>query len=116
MAINEKTIPYKVQIRGTSAQKKNIAGLQHEFDKARQALTRLNAEERKSGKVTRQSSQERARLTTQLQAQRNALNDARRAQLGHNNALRQNSGFVAGISQFLDKDDCDTIDNIPRYG
>ena len=99
MAIREKVIPYKVQIRGTTAEKKNIAGLQHEFDRAKLALAKLNRAERKSGRVTRESSAQRARLTTQLQAQRNALNDARRAQLGHNNALRQNSGFVSGITQ-----------------
>tara|TARA_R110002012_G_scaffold321666_1_gene550514 strand:+ start:8949 stop:12398 length:3450 start_codon:yes stop_codon:yes gene_type:complete len=99
MAIREKTIPYKVQIRGTSAEKKNLVGLQHEFDKARSALTRFNREQRKGGKETQQASATRLRLTQQMRAQRNALNDATRAQLQNNNALRQNSGFTAGISQ-----------------
>ena len=40
---------------------------------------------------------ERAHATTQLHANRNALNDQRAAILKNNNALRKNSGFVAGI-------------------
>lgn len=93
------TISYRVEIRQSNESQKKLVQLQTAFDQANNALKKLNAQERKGTVTASQASKQRAVLTTQLQANRNALNDTRASILKNNNALRKNSGFVNGVSQ-----------------
>ena len=76
---------------------KELERLQANFDRSRRELKALNRAEREGTKTAAQINRERARANVELVKNRNALNDQRAAILKNNNALRKNSGFVAGV-------------------
>jgi TP901 family phage tail tape measure protein len=76
---------------------KQLQQLQRNFDKTREALKKVNKQQRDGIITSEQASKARASLNLQLKANRNALNDQQAALLKNNNALRKNSGFVAGV-------------------
>jgi DNA-binding FrmR family transcriptional regulator len=60
-------------------------------------MKELTKVEKTQGALTTQQTAERAKLTTQLHATRNAYNDLQGTILKQNDALRKNSGFVNGV-------------------
>ena len=89
----EKTVLLKIDVQGN----KELERLQANFDKSTRDLKRLKQAEKDGTLSAKQINAERARGSLELIKNRNALNDQRAAILKNNNALRQNSGFVAGV-------------------
>jgi len=90
-----KTLALKIDVQG----EEQLKQLQYNFDNSRRALQTLNKAE-KAGIITaKQANAERARLNVQLKANRNALTDQQNAILRNNDALKKNSGFVAGVKK-----------------
>ncbi len=91
----DKTIALKIAIEGN----KDLERLQGNFDKTRRQLNSLKDAE-KNGRITsQQANAERAKLNVILKANRNALTDQQNALLKNNDALKKNSGFVAGVKK-----------------
>ena len=97
----DKVIAIKVQVEGTTEQKKQLTSLQSEVDKLAKRKRELNKEEKDGLKTQQQASKERADLNLQLKANRNALRDLEAQILKENDALRKNSGFVEGIKKAI---------------
>ena len=92
-----KTIRTSIEIQGTKKEAKELGQLQTEIDKTKRSLKELQKVEKQQGALTKRQSQERAKLRTQLRGVNNAYRDLEARVLKNNNALRKNSGFVAGI-------------------
>lgn len=95
----EEVVGFRLEVRGTDQQIKQLTRLTAQVDslvKQRQSLTRAE----KRGTVTaRNANSQRAKLNINLKANRNALRDVEAQILKNNNALRKNSGFVAGVAK-----------------
>ena len=94
-----KKILYEVEIRGTTEQAAELTKLEGAIRKNNQELKALNKEERIHGKLTQQQLKRAGELNVNINAQRNAYNDLKASILKNNDALRKNSGFVAGVKK-----------------
>jgi hypothetical protein len=93
----DETLIFKIDIQGTDQQTKELSQLQSELDRVKRSMKELTKVEKTQGALTTQQTAERAKLTTQLHATRNAYNDLQGTILKQNDALRKNSGFVNGV-------------------
>lgn len=91
----DKTIALKIAIQGNPELKQ----LQANFDNTRKELQKLNKLEKENKITSEQASKARAGLNVELKANRNALTDQQNALLKNNDALKKNSGFVAGVKK-----------------
>ena len=78
----DKTIAFKVELQGTEAQKKKLAGLEKEVKELTLQRAKLNKTVKKSGVVTKKYGQEIAAINTKLKAHRRELLVTRQEMLG----------------------------------
>lgn len=90
-----KVIALKIDVQGNN----ELNRLQANFDTTRKQLRSLNKAEKDGIITAKQANAERARLNVELKANRNALTDQQNAILKNNDALKKNSGFVAGVKK-----------------
>lgn len=79
---NNKTLAFKVELQGTEAQKKKLAGLEKEVKELTLQRAKLNKTVKKSGVVTKKYGQEIAAINTKLKAHRRQLLVTRQEMLG----------------------------------
>lgn len=91
----DKTIALKIAIEGN----KELQQLQANFTNTQRELKSLQAAEKKGIITAKEANAARASLNVQLKANRNALVDQQNAILKNNDALKKNSGFVAGVKK-----------------
>lgn len=93
----DETLVFSIDIQGTKEQEKELGQLMSELDRVKRSMKELQQVEKLQGALTKEQSIERAKLRSQLVGTRNAYNDLEATILKQNNALRKNSGFVAGV-------------------
>lgn len=91
----DKTIALKIAIEGNAELKQ----LQANFTATQRELKSLERAEKKGIITAKEANDARASLNVQLKANRNALTDQQNALLKNNDALKKNSGFVAGVKK-----------------
>ena len=91
----EKEIVLKLDFQGND----KLVQLQANLTGTQRELKSLNNAEKKGIITAKEANIERARLNVILKANRNALLDQQNAILKNNDALKKNSGFVAGIKK-----------------
>lgn len=94
-----KTLKYSIDIQGTDAEAKEMGKLTSEINNLKRSLQQLKKVEKEQGALTQDQSRERAKLQTQLKGTQNAYRDLEAQVLKNNDALRKNSGFVAGVQK-----------------
>lgn len=92
----EKLITIKIQ---TDTETREIGKLQTELVKLTKRRNELNKKIRAGVKLTHKETAELGRLQPTLVATRNKLRDLERQVVKNNNALKKNSGFVAGVKK-----------------
>lgn len=97
--MEDRVIGLQIKVKGTKEETALLEKLQGSVDSVRIQLARINRQE-KDGVITlTQASKARADLNLQLKANRNSLTDLEGTILKNNDALKKNSGFVAGIKK-----------------
>lgn len=96
MAVNEKLLSIKIQ---TDAETKTIAGLQKNIVLLTKERNNLNKKIRQGITLTKKEETRLGQLQSELVGTRNKLRDMERQVVKNNNALKKNSGFVAGIKK-----------------
>lgn len=94
MAVNEKLLSIKIQ---TEAETKTIAGLQKNLVLLTKQRNELNKKIRDGIGLTKDEERKLGELQSELVGTRNKLRDMEREVVKNNDALKKNSGFVAGV-------------------
>lgn len=98
-----KSLRYTIDIQGTEEEAKEMGQLTAEIDNLKRSLKELKEAEKEQGALTAAQSRERAKLATQLKGTQNAYRDMEAQVLKNNDALRKNSGFVAGVKKGMEQ-------------
>jgi len=88
-----KTIALSLKIDGNA----ELTQAQANLDQLRRSLKQVNDQEKKGIITAKEANKARADLNVNIKASRNALVDQQNAILKNNDALKKNSGFVAGV-------------------
>lgn len=91
----EKTIAVKIDVQDSG----KISKLEQDLVKLNKRKSELNKLVREGIPLTDREAKELGELGTNAQATRNKLNDLKNEVLKNNDALKKNSGFVAGVKQ-----------------
>ncbi len=89
------TLAIKIDVQDAG----KISRLEQDLVKLNQRKTQLNKLIREGVPLTDREAKELGKLGTQAQATRNKINDLKNATLKNNDALKKQSGFVAGVKK-----------------
>ena len=90
-------IVYEIELTGIDESSREIGRLQRNLTQLTTRRNELNRATRRGITLTEEEERELGQLNTTIAATRNRMRDLERQTLRNNNALRQNSGFVAGV-------------------